>query len=231
MWDNGAPRKNLAMSELILLNKPFQVLCQFTDSEGRSTLADFVTDSGVYPAGRLDYDSEGLVLLCSDGALQHRITDPAAKMWKRYLLQLEGDISESAVNTLRDGVELKDGMTRPARVRAIEEPSLWPRNPPIRERRDHSTSWIEIEIREGRNRQLRRMAAAVGFPVLRLIRTAIGDWRLENLKPGELRRETVNLPKTTRSQKTSRRQGPGAGSNSPKRPGGGSGSGRIRRRS
>ncbi|MEM1402196.1 MAG: pseudouridine synthase [Pseudomonadota bacterium] len=219
------------MSELILLNKPFRVLSQFTDTQGRATLADYVSDRNVYPAGRLDYDSEGLVLLCSDGALQQRITDPATKMWKRYLLQLEGDIDEGARQMLCDGIELKDGMTRPARVSRVEAPALWSRNPPIRERRDQSTSWIEIEISEGRNRQLRRMAAAVGFPVLRLIRTAIGDWQLKNMKPGELRRETVNLPKVPKAQKASRRQGPGAGSNSPKRPGGGSGSGRIRRRS
>ncbi len=181
---------------IILLNKPYRVLSQFTDSQGRRTLAEFVDEPGFYPAGRLDYDSEGLILLCDDGRLQQRISNPQGGHWKTYLLQLEGQIDEAALNALQTGVKLKDGLTRPARVHLIDNPPLWTRSPPVRYRAAIPTSWIEIAIQEGRNRQLRRMAAAVGFPVLRLVRTAIGDWTLGQLQPGEQRRETVHLPRS-----------------------------------
>jgi len=169
-----------------LLNKPYGVLCQFTDSEGRPTLADYITEKNVYAAGRLDKDSEGLVVLTDDGNLQHKITDPKHKMEKTYLVQVEGDITEDAIKNLRGGVKLKDGITKPAKVKIINEPeNIWPRDPPIRERKNIPTSWIELIISEGRNRQVRRMTAAVNFPTLRLIRTKIGDWNLGALLPGE----------------------------------------------
>lgn len=189
------------MATLILLNKPFQVLSQFTDhrpeaagNPPRLTLADFVHIPHVYPAGRLDYDSEGLLLLCDDGALQQRIANPRFKLWKRYLVQLEGQVTTQALQKLQRGVALRDGMTHPARAQCIEEPPLWPRNPPIRAREGQATSWAQIAIQEGRNRQLRRMCAHVGFPVLRLVRTAIGPWELADLAPGSYRREQVHMP-------------------------------------
>jgi 23S rRNA pseudouridine2457 synthase len=171
---------------IILLNKPFGVLCQFTDNEGRPTLADYIKEKNVYAAGRLDKDSEGLVVLTDDGKLQNKITDPKHKLEKTYLVQVEGDITEEAVKKLRDGVKLKDGLTKPAKIKTIKEPeNLWPREPPIRERRNIPTSWIELKISEGRNRQVRRMTAAVNFPTLRLIRVKVGNWALESLSPGE----------------------------------------------
>ncbi len=179
------------MSRLILFNKPFGVLPQFTDkgTEGskRSTLSDYVDISGVYPAGRLDMDSEGLMLLTDDGRLQARIADPKFKMPKTYLVQVEGEVGEEALAALRTGVRLKDGLTLPAETERIEAPDLWPRDPPIRVRLSVPDSWIKLTIREGRNRQVRRMTAAVGFPTLRLVRWSVGEWAVEGLALGEWR--------------------------------------------
>lgn len=178
------------MSRLILFNKPFGVLSQFTDKGSptkRQTLSDFIDVPGVYPAGRLDRDSEGLLLLTDDGKLQSRISDPKYKMPKTYLAQVEGDPGEEALKKLRDGVELKDGMTRPAKVERIDEPELWPRDPPIRVRKTIPDCWLSLTIGEGKNRQVRRMTAAVGFPTLRLVRWQIGDWQLNDLKSGKWR--------------------------------------------
>lgn len=173
---------------LILLNKPHDVLCQFSDAEGRATLADFVAVKEVYPAGRLDRDSEGLVVLTDDGRLQARIADPRHKLEKTYFAQVEGVVTEAALERLRRGVELKDGPTLPARARAVDAPGwLWPRVPPIRVRKTVPDGWIELTLREGRNRQVRRMCAAVGLPCLRLIRWRVGTWTLEGLAPGEWR--------------------------------------------
>lgn len=189
-------------ANLLLLNKPFQVMCQFTDEQGRKTLADFVPLKGFYPAGRLDYDSEGLVLLTNDGNLQHRIANPSQKMPKTYWVQVEGEISTAALQTLANGVVLKDGKTRPAKARLIDAPNYPPRTPPVRERQSIPTSWVELVISEGKNRQVRRMTAAVGFPTLRLIRAAIGQWSLDSLTPGEFALETVNLPKAAARHRT-----------------------------
>lgn len=176
------------MPRLILLNKPYDVLCQFTDGQGRKTLADFVPVAGVYPAGRLDRDSEGLVVLTDDGRLQARIADPAHKAAKTYLVQVEGTVTDKALQALRDGITLKDGPTRPAGARAIPQPpGLWPRDPPIRARKSVPDAWIELTLTEGRNRQVRRMTAAVGLPTLRLIRWSVGDWSLDGLAPGKWR--------------------------------------------
>ena len=178
------------MSKLILFNKPFGVLPQFTDRGSetkRATLSDYIDLPGVYPAGRLDRDSEGLMMLTGDGKLQARISDPKYKMSKAYLVQVEGDVSDERLAMLRQGVELKDGLTRPAEVERIEEPDLWPRDPPIRVRKSVPDSWLKLIISEGRNRQVRRMTAAVSHPTLRLVRWSVGDWSLEGLQPGEWR--------------------------------------------
>jgi 23S rRNA pseudouridine2457 synthase len=171
---------------LILFNKPYGVLCQFTDASTppRPTLAGFGLPPLVYPAGRLDFDSEGLLLLTDDGVLAHRLTDPRHKQAKTYQVQVEGIPSRAQLDALRDGVVLKDGPTRPALARQIDPPALWPRQPPIRERRHIPTTWLELTIHEGRNRQVRRMTAAVGLPTLRLVRVAIGRWQLGSLEPG-----------------------------------------------
>ncbi|MDH3762013.1 MAG: pseudouridine synthase [Gammaproteobacteria bacterium] len=177
------------MTISLLFNKPFRVLSQFSAKAGKQTLADYIDQPGVYAAGRLDFDSEGLMLLTDDGALQARVSNPRYKMPKRYLAQVEGIPDQAALAMLERGVELKDGLTRRARVEAVDEPDwLWPRDPPIRQRKAIPTQWLQLEIREGRNRQVRRMTAAVGHPTLRLLRVAIGDWRLDGLQPGEYRR-------------------------------------------
>ncbi|MFX0544198.1 rRNA large subunit pseudouridine synthase E [Roseovarius sp. S1116L3] len=176
------------MSRLILLNKPHGVLSQFTDEgSGHPTLADYVDVPGVYPAGRLDRDSEGLLILTSDGKLQARIADPKFKQPKTYLAQVEGIPDEAALTALAKGVTLKDGLTRPAGVRRIDPPNLWPRVPPVRYRKSVPDTWIELTITEGRNRQVRRMTAHVGHPTLRLVRWRIGDWSLDGLLPGRWR--------------------------------------------
>lgn len=182
----------LPSNQIILLNKPFQVLSQFSEHEGKSTLAEYIDYPGVYPAGRLDYDSEGLLLLTSNGALQHRLTDPKHKLPKTYWAQVEGEISKQAIQELRSGIILKDGKTRPAKARKISQPEqLWERDPPIRFRANIPTSWVELTITEGRNRQVRRMTAAVGYPTLRLIRSAIGPWSIGSMLPGQSRIEPV----------------------------------------
>ncbi|MFV2004407.1 MAG: rRNA large subunit pseudouridine synthase E [Gammaproteobacteria bacterium] len=170
---------------IILFNKPFDVLCQFTDEQGRPTLASFIKQKNVYAAGRLDRDSEGLIVLTDDGRLQNKITDPKNKMPKTYWVQVEGKITDDAITQLKKGVNLKDGLTKPAKAKIITEPeTLWPRDPPIRERKNIPTSWIELTIAEGRNRQVRRMTAATGFPTLRLIRYRIGEWSIDNISSG-----------------------------------------------
>ncbi|MDX5410407.1 MAG: rRNA large subunit pseudouridine synthase E [Thauera sp.] len=181
------------MSRLVLLNKPYGVLCQFSDEAGRPTLKDHVPVPGVYAAGRLDTDSEGLLLLTDDGALQHRIADPRHKLPKTYLVQVEGEPDEAALERLRAGLDLGDFRTRPCDARVVAEPDwLWPRDPPVRFRKTVPTAWLEIVLREGKNRQVRRMTAKVGLPTLRLIRVAIGPWRLDGLAPGQWREVAVD---------------------------------------
>lgn len=177
---------------LLLFNKPYGVLTQFRGGDGRPTLANHIPLPGVYPAGRLDRDSEGLLLLTDDGKLQHRLTDPRHQTWKTYWAQVEGEPEAAALERLRHGLELNDGPTLPALARRMNEPAIWPRDPPVRYRARIPTAWLEIRICEGRNRQVRRMTAAIGHPTLRLVRSTVGRWRLGALQPGQWRR--INAP-------------------------------------
>ena len=199
------------MSRLILFNKPYGVLTQFTDPDGRPTLADFISIPKIYAAGRLDADSEGLVVLTDDGALQARIADPRHKLAKTYRVQVEGLATDEALRQLSTGVDLGDFRTRPCQASLVPEPpGLWERNPPVRYRAAIPTSWLEIVLREGKNRQVRRMTAKVGFPTLRLIRWAVGDWTLEGLRAGQWReldlsgqpdaRRRVNVPNASKNR-------------------------------
>jgi 23S rRNA pseudouridine2457 synthase len=181
------------MPKLILFNKPYLVLSKFTDEQGRKTLADFVKIPNIYPCGRLDYDSEGLIVLTDSGWLQNFISSPKHKLPKTYLVQVEGEISDEAIRNLSRGVLLKDGKTLPAEAKKIEAPNnLWEREPPIRFRKNIPDSWLEITIREGKNRQVRRMTAAVGFPTLRLIRKSVGNFSIDGIKNGEYKEIIVN---------------------------------------
>ena len=174
------------MSKLILFNKPYGVICQFSPHEKHQSLAEYISIKDIYPAGRLDHDSEGLLILTDDGKLQHKISDPKNKMKKTYWVQVDKEITSDAIEQLKKGVMLKDGKTKPAQARIITEPeNLWAREPPVRFRKNIPTSWLELTIQEGKNRQVRRMTAAVGFPTLRLIRAKIGEWGLGDLQPGE----------------------------------------------
>ncbi|MBC7983163.1 MAG: pseudouridine synthase [Candidatus Obscuribacterales bacterium] len=178
----------MSAPKLILFNKPFQVLTKFTSDDGRPCLKDFISAPDFYPAGRLDFDSEGLLLLTNDGQLQAQLSNPRYRTPKTYYAQVEGEISDDALKRLKHGLALNDGPTLPAQAENVVEPDwLWPRDPPIRMRKKIPTSWLRLTIREGRNRQVRRMTAAVGLPTLRLIRWSVGDWQLDDLQPGETR--------------------------------------------
>ena len=191
----GTPPRNAAVTDLILVNKPYGVLCQFSADDRRPTLKNFVPVPDVYPAGRLDADSEGLVVLTGDGALQARITHPRHKLPKLYLVQVEGTPQPSQLEALAEGVDLADFVTRPAVACMVAEPAdLWPRDPPVRFRKSVPTAWLKLELTEGRNRQVRRMTAAVGLPTLRLVRWSVGPWSVQGLAPGAWRRAKVELP-------------------------------------
>lgn len=185
---------------IVLFNKPFQVLCQFSEHEGKRTLAKYINTPDIYAAGRLDYDSEGLLILTDSGALQSLITHPQNKLEKTYWVQVEGDIHTRALQQLEKGVSLKDGTTLPAQIKVIPAPEVWERTPPIRKRENNPTSWIELRIKEGKNRQVRRMTAAVGFPTLRLIRYGIGPWNISNLGTGKSKE--CDLPSELETQLT-----------------------------
>ena len=208
------------MSRILLLNKPFQVMTQFTDDQGRKNLSDYIDKPGFYAAGRLDYDSEGLLLLTDNGQLQHQLAHPDFKQPKTYWAQVEGDVTDEALDKLRRGVELNDGITRPAKARKLDRVELWDRHPPIRERKNIPTSWVELIITEGRNRQVRRMTAAAGFPTLRLVRIAIGKWSLDGLQPGEHREIEVNTPAPRPKVAMHRRGGNAGARQGNRKPGG-----------
>ncbi len=195
------------MSRIILFNKPYGVLCQFTDGAGRPTLSDYLPIAGVYAAGRLDRDSEGLLVLTDDGALQHRLSHPRRKTPKRYWAQVEGAPDPACLERLSAGLPLRDGRTAPAQVRLIDPPTLWPREPPIRYRARVPTAWLELVLREGRNRQVRRMTAAVGHPTLRLVRYSVGDWTLDDLAPGAWRELPSADPISPNDLETARYRG------------------------
>ncbi len=199
------------MARLVLFHKPYGVLSQFTPKHGARTLKEYIDVPDVYAAGRLDKDSEGLLVLTDDGGLQHRIASPKHKKPKTYWAQVEGAVDEAALKKLREGVQLKDGMTLPAKARIIPEPPIGPRDPPIRERKSIPTTWIELTIREGRNRQVRRMTAAVGFPTLRLVRYSVGEWTLDGLAPGEFEVRQVEAVAAPKPKPRGRRRPPGAG--------------------
>ncbi|MCX7054315.1 MAG: pseudouridine synthase [Proteobacteria bacterium] len=201
--------------QLVLFNKPFQVLPHFTSPDGRRCLADYLSLPGLYPAGRLDYDSEGLMVLTDFGPWQARISQPGSPLAKRYRVQVEGDPTDAALEPLRRGLLLNDGPTRPTPARVIAEPEgLWPRDPPIRRRKAIPTAWIELELNEGRNRQVRRMTAAVGLPTLRLIRWAVGPWTVEGLAPGQSR--SVSRTEAAAALAAGRREPPTVRSNGPR---------------
>lgn len=187
------PRVNAADRKVLIFNKPYDTLSQFTDGDGRKTLADYIAVKDVYAAGRLDRDSEGLLILTNDGILQAKLTQPSSKSPKTYWVQVEGAPTEEDLEKLRKGVELKDGMTLPAKVEVLDEPTLWDRSSPVRFRAAIPTTWLAITIIEGRNRQVRRMTANIGFPTLRLIRHSMGQWQLDDLQPGEYKEVDVKL--------------------------------------
>lgn len=184
-------------AKLVIFNKPFNTLCQFTGQANENTLAEYIKIKGVYPAGRLDKDSEGLLLLTDNGTLQHEISHPKHKMAKTYWVQVDGEITDEAIKQLQNGIALKDGITKPAIAEKLDPEAssieLWQRTPPVRIRKAIPTSWIALTIKEGKNRQVRRMTASVGFPTLRLIRVSIGHWHLNDLKPGEYREEKPTI--------------------------------------
>jgi 23S rRNA pseudouridine2457 synthase len=182
------------MSTYLIFNKPFQVLTQFTDENGRRTLKDFINVPGVYSAGRLDYDSEGLLILTDDGPMIHSMMDPKHKVAKEYFVQVEGEPTDTDLKKMAEGIKLKDGLTKPCQAYKIDEPSwLWERTPPIRERKNKPTTWLSITLTEGRNRQVRRMTAAIGYPTLRLLRFKIGNIRVDQLRSGEFREVDLNF--------------------------------------